>query len=425
MKEEFLHYIWNYKKFDFSNLKTVCQKEISVIDTGKYLRKSGADFFNAQLIIDGLRWAGNVEIHLKSSDWYLHNHHQDANYDNVILHVVWDHDVEVYRKNNTEIPVLQLKDFIKKNVNDSYMDLTKIKSWIFCENQIHTVTDSLFNEWKNILFTERLLQKSLFIEELLQKNKNDWEATLFCMLAKNFGLNSNGNSFFEIAQSIPFSIIRKESFEVENLEALFFGNGNLLEGNFEESYTKDLQNRWNYLQTKYSLPKSFFDQLEFFKHRPDNFPTIRLAQLAMLYHKNQYFFDAITTSNSLSDIYKVFDSETSGYWQNHYVLDKESLKKRKPLSKGFIDLLIINTIVPFRFAYSRYLNKNIDTILQELMFSVKPEQNTIIERFDKIGKKSKNAFDTQALLQLKKQYCDFKRCIECKIGTSLLSSSET
>ena len=425
MKEEFLHYIWNYKKFDFSNLKTVCQKEISVIDTGKYLQKSGADFFNAQLIIDGLRWAGNVEIHLKSSDWYLHNHHKDANYDNVILHVVWDHDVDVYRKNNTEIPVLQLKDFIKKNVNDSYMDLTKNKSWIFCENQIHTVTETLFAEWKNILFTERLLQKSQFIEELLQKNKNDWEATLFCMLAKNFGLNSNGNSFFEFAQSIPFSIIRKESFEVENLEALFFGKANLLEGNFEENYPKDLQNRWNYLKAKYSLQKSFFGQLEFFKHRPDNFPTIRLAQLAMLYHKNQYFFDAITTSNSLVDIYKIFDSEISYYWQTHYVLDKESPKKNKPLSKSFIDLLIINTLVPFRFAYSRYQKKNIDTILQELMFSIKPEQNTIIERFDKIGKKSKNAFDTQALLQLKKQYCDFKRCIECKIGTSLLSSSET
>lgn len=420
MKEDFLHYVWNYKKFDFSNLKTVCKKPVFVINSGEYLQSSGADFFNAHLKIDGLYWAGNVEIHLKSSDWYLHNHHQDSNYDNVILHVVWDYDVDVYRKNNTEIPVLQLKDYVKKDLNDSYMDLTKNKSWIFCENQIHTLDDKQFNLWKNILFTERLLQKSLTIEELLRKNKNDWEATLFCMLAKNFGLNTNGNSFFEIAQSIPFQLIRKESYEVENLEALFFGKSNLLDNDFEENYPKDLQNRWTYLQAKYSLQKSFFGQLEFFKHRPDNFPTIRLAQLAMLYHKNQYFFDTIIKSNTAEEIYKAFNSATSEYWQTHYTLDKFSPKKQKSLTKSFIDLLIINTIIPFKFAYSRYLNKSSDEILKQLMFSLKPEKNTIIERFDQLGKKSKNAFDTQALLQLKKQYCDRKRCLECKVGQFLL-----
>ena len=422
MREDFLHYLWNHKKFDFSNLKTVCKKNISVIDTGKYLQSSGADFFNAQLMIDGLHWAGNVEIHLKSSDWYLHNHHTDSNYDNVILHVVWDYDVDVYRKNNTEIPVLQLKDYVKKDLNDSYMDLTKNKSWIFCENQIHLMDNELFNQWKNILFTERLLQKSLAIEELLKTTQNDWETVLFCMLAKNFGLNTNGNSFFEIAKAIPFPVIRKESFEVENLEALFFGKANLLNNDFEENYPKDLQNRWNYLKTKYRIEDTFLGQLEFFKHRPDNFPTVRLAQLAKLYHKNQYFFDAITKANSSNEIYTIFDSDTSDYWKTHYVLDKSSSEKRKSLSKKFIDLLIINTIVPFRFAYSRYQKENSDAVLKELMFSIKPEQNTIIERFDKFKVKSENAFDSQALLQLKKQYCDLKRCMECKVGKTLLGT---
>lgn len=421
MREDFLHYVWNTKQFDFSNLKTVCQKEISVIDSGKYLQSSGADFFNAQLVIDGMRWAGNVEIHLKSSDWYVHNHHTDSNYDNVILHVVWDYDVDVYRKNNTEIPVLQLKDYIKKDLNDSYMDLAKNKSWIFCENQIHSVDNQLFNDWKNILFTERLLQKSLVIEELLQENQNDWEATLFCMLAKNFGLNTNGNSFFEMAKSIPFPIIRKESSEVENLEALFLGKANLLYKDFEDNYLKDLQNRWNYLRTKHQIQETFFGQPEFFKHRPDNFPTIRLAQLAMLYHKNQYFFDTIINSDSLTEIYKLFDSATSEYWETHYVPDKESPKKKKPLSKSFIDLVVINTIVPFRFAFSRYQKKNSDDVLKKLMFAIKPEKNTIIERFHNLGIKSKNAFDSQALLQLKKQYCERKRCLECKVGKSLLN----
>jgi len=421
MREDFLHYVWHYKKFDFLNLKTVCNKKISIIDTGIYTQHSGADFFNAQLKIDDLHWAGNVEIHLKSSDWYLHNHHRDSHYDNVILHVVWDYDIDVYRRNNTEIPVLQLKDYVHKDFNFSYMDLTENKSWIFCEKQIKNIEKDLFAQWKNQLFFERLLQKSSIIEQLLHENKNDWEGTLFCMLAKNFGLNTNGTSFLEIAKSIPFSVVRKESFEVENLEALFFGKANLLDTKFEENYPKDLQNRWRYLQTKYKMEQTFFNHLEFFRHRPDNFPTIRLAQLAMLYHANHNFFDAIINSNFTTGFYGFFNTNVSAYWKTHYVLDKESPAKKKSLSRSFIDLLLINTIIPFRFAYSRYLKKNSEVVLKKIATEIQPEKNSIIERFKKIGVESKNAFDTQALLQLKKHYCVHKRCLQCQVGKSLLS----
>jgi len=420
MKEDFLHYVWHYKKFDFLNLKTVCNKKISIIDTGVYTQHSGADFFNAQLKIDNVHWAGNVEIHLKSSDWYVHNHHRDTNYDNVILHVVWDYDVDVYRRNNTEIPVLQLKDYIQKDVNRSYMDLAKNKSWLFCEKQIERVDKNLFSLWKEQLFTERLAQKSTIIEQLLQENKNDWEETLFCMLSKNFGLNTNGNSFFEIAKSIPFSIVRKEAFDIENLEALFFGKANFLDAKFEDNYPKNLQNRWNYLQIKYQIEKTFFERLEFFRHRPDNFPTIRLAQLAMLYHSNTNFFDTIINSNSITELRRFFNTTTSDYWKTHYVLDKESRYKKKLLSKNFVDLLIINTIIPFRFAYNRYFKNNSDVALREIAKSIQPEKNTIIERFKSLGIKSKNAFDSQALLQLKKYYCDHKQCMQCKVGKSII-----
>jgi len=420
MKEDFLHYVWHHKKFDFLNLKTVCNKKISIIDTGVYTQHSGADFFNAQLKIDNIHWAGNVEIHLKSSDWYLHNHHRDTNYDNIILHVVWDYDVDVYRQNNTEIPVLQLKDYVQKDLNRLYMDLTKNKSWIFCEKQIESVDKNLFSHWKEQLFAERLYQKSAIIEQLLQENKNDWEATLFCMLSKNFGLNTNGNSFFEIAKSIPFSIIRKEAFDIENLEALFFGKTNFLDVEFEENYPKNLQHRWNYLQIKYQIKKTFFERLEFFRHRPDNFPTIRLAQLAMLYHSNTNFFDTIINSNSIIELRRFFNTTTSDYWKTHYVLDKESRYKKKSLSKNFVDLLIINTIIPFRFAYNRYFKNNSDVALREIAKSIQPEKNTIIERFRSLGIKSKNAFDSQALLQLKKYYCDHKQCMQCEVGKSII-----
>lgn len=420
MREEFLHYVWHNKKFDFSNAKTVCNKEITIIDSGKYTKGTGADFFNAQLIIDDLRWAGNVEIHLNSSDWYLHNHHNDPNYNNVILHVVWNHDVDVYYRDQTVLPVLELKNYVAETLKSEYMNFNSSKSWIFCENQIQHLDLTILAKWKEELFFQRLQEKAFPMKTLLVESQNDWEAVLFCMLAKNFGLNINGSVFFELAKSIPFSIIRKEAYEVENLEALFLGRAGLLENDFQDTYPKELQNRWNYLKVKYNLKDVRIEQVEFFKHRPDNFPTIRLAQLAMLYHKNQYLFETLIQSVSLEDFYSLFELGISSYWNTHYVLDKESPKKRKLLSKSFIDLLVINTVIPMKYLYQHYQQKiDYQQLLQPLQ-AVKPEQNIIIDRFKQIGISSNNAFDTQALLQLKKHYCDHKKCMNCSIGLSLL-----
>lgn len=421
MKEDFLHYVWAHKRFNFLNLKTVCNKNISIIDTGSYIQQAGADFFNAQLIFDNLRWAGNVEIHLKSSDWYVHNHHLDKNYDNVILHVVWDYDVDVYRKDHSEIPVLQLRDYIDNDAKDLYMDLNKKKNWIYCENQLPNIDKEVINNWKNTLFEERLHQKLAVITDLLTANKNDWEATLFCMLSKNFGLNSNGATFLQIARSLPFGLVRKEAVALENIEALLLGRAGLLEADFQENYPNNLKERWRYLKVKYDLDLAYIDRLEFFKHRPDNFPTIRLAQLAMLYHHNSYLFDKIIKIDSLEEIYALLKIEVADYWKTHYVFEKESPYKQKGLSRDFIDLLIINTIVPFKFAYAHYKNKQADMQpLIKLLKAIKPEKNVIIDRYKTLGVEASNAFDTQSLLQLKKNYCDNKKCLDCAIGTSIL-----
>lgn len=419
MREEFLHHIWKYKKFDFSNLTTVCRKKITILESGTY-QDVGADFFNARIVIDNLQWAGNVEIHLKSSDWYLHNHQNDPNYDNVILHVVWNHDVDVYRKDRSEIPVLELSHYVPHQVNENYMNLLQHKSWIFCEHQLPQVSPKLIHHWKEQLFVERLQQKSVLIHQLLSENQNDWEAALFCMLAKNFGLNTNGEAFLQIAQSIPFHIIRKESYEVENLEALFFGRAGLLNATFEDYYPNELKQRWDYLKTKYRLEEVSCRSVEFFRHRPDNFPTIRLAQLAMLYHKNQYFFDTVVNALDLNTLYQAFQTEVSPYWKSHYTFDKSGIDKRKPLTKSFVDLLIINTVAPFRYSYGLYLNKPQVPFIQNLLRTIKPEQNAIIERFLQLGITVENALDSQSLLQLKNQYCNYKRCLDCKIGISLL-----
>lgn len=420
MKEDFLHYVWQYKKFDFSNLTTVSGEELTIINTGQYLKQSGPDFFNAQIVIGDQKWAGNIEIHLKSSDWYLHQHQNDDHYNNVILHVVWEHDTPIFRKDNTEIPTLALKKYVANDSLNQYLSLAMPKSWIYCENQLDDVDEFVFKNWQERLFFERLERKSIPIEELLQEIDSDWEAVLFYMLAKNFGLNTNGEIFLKMAKSIPFSIIRKESFEVENLEALLFGKVDLLPMVAEDFYSKDLQSRSTYITLKHRLKKAFIEPVQFFKHRPDNFPTIRLAQLAMLYHKEQNLFSKIIATNSLEDFYKLFEVGVSSYWESHYQFDKESPRKKKQFSKSFIDLLVINTIVPFQFAYAKSQGKEISEQLLQLMETIAPEKNIIIEKFSNFGVKSKNAFETQSLLQLKNSYCNHSKCLQCAIGAQLL-----
>ncbi|MBP6558328.1 MAG: DUF2851 family protein [Flavobacterium sp.] len=422
MKEDFLHYVWQYKKFDFSNLTTVTGEMLTIVNTGQYLKQSGPDFFNAQIIIGNQKWAGNVEIHLKSSDWYLHQHENDDHYNNVILHVVWEHDMPIFRKDNSEIPTLELKTYVDNGVLNHYLLLATPKSWIYCENQIADIEEFVFKNWQERLFFERLERKAIPIEELLQETDNDWEAVLFYMLAKNFGLNTNGEIFLKMAKSIPFSIIRKESFEVENLEALLFGKVDLLPMDAEDFYGKDLQNRSTYISQKHRLNKIFIEPVQFFKHRPDNFPTIRLAQLAMLYHKQQNLFSKIVATHSLADFYKLFEVGVSSYWENHYQFEKESPRKKKQFSKSFIDLLVINTIVPFQFAYAKNQGKEISESLLQLMETIASEKNIIIEKFANFGVKSKNAFETQSLLQLKNNYCNHSKCLQCAIGTQLLKN---
>lgn len=422
MKEDFLHYVWQFKKFNVLEAKTVQGDAIIIHNGGQYLKQSGPDFFSAQLVIGNQKWAGNVEIHVKSSDWYIHNHQYDTSYDNVILHVVWEHDTEVFRKDNTEIPVLELKHYVLPEVLSSYNSLSAAKSWIYCEKELETIDNFVFDNWKERLFFERLERKSQPIAELARTTGNDWEAVLFCFLAKSFGLNTNGVTFFAMAQSLPFSVVRRESFEFENLEGLFFGRAGMLDYNYEDVYFKDLKQRYDYILHKYRVEPKYVDSPEFFKHRPDNFPTIRLSQLAQLYHQNQNLFSKIIEAGSIQQIYDVFNVQASPYWQSHYTFDKESAKKRKALTSSFVDLIIINTIIPFKFAYNRSIGKENTEQLIAVLREIAPEKNSIIEKFAAFKVKPESAYDTQALLQMKNEYCANKRCLQCTIGVELLKN---
>jgi len=423
MKEDFLHYIWRFKKFDSLNLKSAQGEPITILKTGDYLELAGPDFFNAHIEIGNQKWAGNVEIHLKSSDWYLHNHEKDPAYKNVILHVVWENDTAIFRENNTEIPVLVLKDYISKEIIENYNALLSPKTWISCERQLREIDGFVFKNWQERLFFERLERKSMFIYQLLEETNQDWEAVLFCLLARNFGLNTNGNSFLQISKAIPFSVIRKESFEAENLEALLFGTSGLLEAEKEDVYYKDLQFRYFYLRHKYQIEKIYTDPLQFFKLRPDNFPTIRLSQLASLYYKHQNLFSKIIDLKSVEEVYHLLSVSASSYWQNHYQFDKESPKKSKMLSKSFVDLLIINTIIPLQFAYSNIRGELIIEDLIDFMNEMASEKNAIIDKFNSFGIKPQSAFESQGLLELKNEYCDHKACLKCAIGLELLKNN--
>ncbi|MCL9769132.1 DUF2851 family protein [Flavobacterium sp. HXWNR69] len=420
MKEDFLHYLWQFKKFDISKLQTTKGESIQILNSGQYLQLAGPDFFNAQLIIGNQKWAGNVEIHLKSSDWYLHNHEKDPNYDSVILHVVWENDVPIFRKDNSELPTLELKEHISFSDLQNYQSLMAQKSWIYCENEIKNVDGFVFQNWKERLFLERLERKSELIFELVEDFNQDWEAILFCLLAKNFGLNTNGEIFFKIAKSIPFSIIRKESFSLESLEALFLGQANLLSSDFQDTYAKELQKQYLYLLQKYQLKDMITECVSFYKHRPDNFPTIRLAQLANVYFHQKNLFSQLISCNSMKQFYQIFNIGVSQYWETHYNFDKKSSKKVKKLSMSFIDLLVVNTIIPLRFAYALSQKKDIIEELIDIVSLIPSEKNAIIEKFASFGVISKNAFESQSLLQLKKEYCDFKKCLDCSVGINIL-----
>ena len=420
MKEDFLHYVWQYKKFDFSNLKTAQNENLTIINSGFYSQLAGPDFFNAQIQIDSQKWAGNVEIHLKSSDWYVHNHEKDANYDSVILHVVWQHDTPIFRKDNSEIAVLEIQQYVLYKELDNYNKLATSKSWIYCENEIASTDNFVFKNWLERLFFERLERKMFPINQLLLQTGNNWEAVLFAMLAKNFGLNTNGDIFLKIANSIPFAIIRKESFEAENLEALLLGRANLLNDSKQDLYYNEMQQRYNYIKVKHQLTDVFINEVQFFKHRPDNFPTIRLVQLAQLYHQQQNLFSQLITIRSAEECYKLFNVNVSVYWETHYQFDKISPKKRKALSKAFIDLLLINTIIPLQFAYQKSQGKEISEDIMMLLSKIAPEKNAVLDKFALFEVKSTNAFEAQALLQLKNEYCNYKKCLQCAVGLNLL-----
>ena len=421
MKEELLQQIWRHKKIPSHYLTGSKGETIHIINFGNLNTNSGPDFLNAQIRIDGQLWAGNIEIHVKASDWYLHRHQKDDHYKNVILHVVWENDKDVSHSKNFNIPTLILEDYFDDKLLKNYHSLLHAEEkFINCYSDVNEINEFDFNNWIERMFFERLESKVDSITRSLERTRYDWEAVLFEQVAKVFGTKVNGHFFHQVSRSFDFKILKKNFHDLEMLEALLFGQSNLLNEELDDAYYLKLQSNYQFLTRKYKLKNISELKPKFFRLRPYNFPTIRLSQLANLYHEKGLLFSKIIDANKSEEYLELFDVSTSDYWNTHYTFKSSSSQREKSISKAFIELILINAVVPVKFAYGKYKGHNNQSKLTDLMSSLGLEKIKIINQFYLLRPFSKNALFSQGLLQLKSNYCDQNKCLDCAIGHKIL-----
>ena len=422
MKEEFLQFIWEHGLFNKTDLKTIDGKPLEIISTGKQNTDSGPDFFNARIRIGETIWAGNIEIHQKSSHWYQHRHNTDAAYDNVILHVVELHDQPVQVKNH-ELPTLEIS--YPPAILENFEQLLKSERWIACEEKLLEVDPFILRFWFSALMIERLQSKTNDILDLLQQNKNNWNETFYQLLSRNFGMKTNALPFELLAKSLSLNILSKHKNDLFQIEALLFGQAGLLnETLLGDDYFLSLRKEYSYLYLKYGLSGMESHIWKFMRLRPINFPTIRIAQMAMLIHHSTALFSRILETENIEELRKLFDVAASGYWDTHYRFNKISEENRqKILGETAFNNLVINTIVPLLFVYGdQHLDQAMKDRALQLLEKLAPESNQITRKWNELGIDSRSAFETQALIQLKNSYCENKKCLHCQLGAKIITS---
>jgi hypothetical protein len=422
MTEEFLQYIWKHSLFDRSALKTTEGKPIGILHSGLHNSDAGPDFFNAQLRIGDTLWAGNVEVHIKSSDWFKHKHQSDAAYKNVILHVVWENDKEIDLPGGFNLPALELKNIIVPGVYKKYEELKTSSKRIPCENEIHKVSHLTLHSWLDRLVAERLERKTNLISSNLDKSINDWEETFYRFVLRTLGNPLNSEPFERLANILPFKIIYKHRANLLQVEALLLGQAGFLDGAFKDNYTISLQKEYEYLKHKLNLIPMSKPEWKFMRIRPPQFPTIRLAQIAAVINKEEHLFRKAMEADAISDIIKLFSIKPSEYWLTHFQPDKLSTRKTGAIGKSTIEILAINAVIPTMFIYGRNTGKEVlaEKAL-EILHVLKPENNSILKKWSSIGIIASDAYESQALLQLRREYCDQRRCINCAIGHQLMN----
>ncbi|MCG0227797.1 DUF2851 family protein [Phocaeicola vulgatus] len=417
--EQLLHYVWKHKIFPLKELKTTTGQQVEVIDTGLANTDADPDFFNAKLKLDGVLWIGNIEIHERSSDWFKHGHHADAGYNSVILHIASEIDTEISRSNGERIPQIQL--ICPEAVRTNYKELLETDSYPPCYRIIPSLPPFTAHSWMTALQMERFEQKATLLNERLKRCQGNWEDAFFITLARNFGFGLNGDAFETWAHRLPFRAVDKHRNDLFQIEAIFFGQAGILEDSDGDGYYLRLKKEYTYLQHKFGLIPMDASLWRFLRLRPANFPHIRIAQLACLYHRAYGLLSRIMETETLQGVRDILKGGTSEYWLTHYTFGGSSPSRPKTLSNTSLDLLIINTVVTFLYAYglhkgNRVLCARAGSFLEEL----KAENNYITRMWEQCGMKASNAADSQALIQLKKEYCDKKKCLYCRIGYEYL-----
>ncbi len=420
MNEKLLQYIWNYKILDSFEFKDLQGNTIEIIDFGKWNVNSGADFLLAKIKVNGVILVGNVEIHLKSSDWDVHRHSENPNFENVILHLVYEHDKNIAFLEQKNIPTIELKTYISKSTLDFYQGIYHKGKFISCEDLVKPF--HLPFHFAEEILLKKLDDKAEQIESDLAEFKNDYEAVLFHYVAYAFGLKINAKIFKDLVQNIDFKTVRKLSQNATHLEALFFGYADWLNDEKDEQ-TKIWKREFDFITKKFGLNEVRF-RPKFLRLRPPNFPTIRLSQLAMLYHREQNLFSKVINAKKIEELRSVFnDIQATDYWNTHFNLGKISKQnKPKKLSQSFIDLVLLNAILPIKYAYHRHQKENINDEILELYRQIKPENNSIIKNYKALNIPIRNALESQAYIYHHQNFCKEKKCLDCGIGFRILNS---
>ena len=422
MNEEILQYLWNYKKFRRFDFVSTDGKNIEILHFGEWNRNSGPDFLFAKIKIDDLIFAGNIEIHTKASDWFFHNHSGNPEFGNLILHAVYINDCEIPELQKQQIPTLELKGYFDETLIQKHQILNREHSFIACEDLFHKDKIPLFFEEQILL--KKLEQRAADLELSFKRNQNSYEAVLFQQLAYAFGLKVNAEIFLQLSESLDFSLVQKIRQNRTQLEALLFGICNFLDEPKDEMMTI-WKREFDFLKIKFNINEVRI-RPKFSKLRPPNFPTIRLSQLANLYHFQPNLFSKIIESESIDDLHFIFEAiSASEYWDNHFNFGKiSSVESQKLLSKDFIDLIIINAILPIKYFYYKNHNPEIVDHIFDFYKQLKPEKNAVLDEWKSLGLKFRNALQTQAFLYQYKTFCSQKKCLNCGIGFQLLKSQD-
>lgn len=429
MKEEFIHYLWKYRLYDQDSLVDNENNRIVVIHPGDYNRDSGPDFFNARILIAGTEWAGNVEIHIKASHFNSHGHNSDHAFDNVILHIVADNDKRVFNSRNEELLTVVIN--YDQGLYEKYTDLINNPFVIACHNEIGKTDRFLFMNWLHSLLIERLQAKSEAVMKIFAATGNDWEETFYRMLTRYFGFRVNTEPFEMLANALPFKIIRKHSDSRFQIEALLFGTAGMLEeGLFKEAlsdkYYKDLIKEYRILKAKYSLQPLHGWIWKFSRLRPANFPTVRISQLSAMLSVTDGLFSGAIEAAEIRQLKNLFEVTASSYWDDHFIFGKKSRKFFKNTGNQATDIFLINAVIPLIFIYGRF-HDNTKVCEKALVFleNIHPETNSVTRDWESAGIKVESAFYTQALLQLSDEYCRKRRCLECRIGSRIISMGKS